>query len=350
MVLTSTDTPLCVASNTDTVYLATLDDSEAYRKRPPAVVIYKSQKNPTSLASIEWTFISSVLINGPIPNYMPLDYSGYFCAVTDSGAFAIFSGVKNTNSLSSGIAGYGHLIGLLYTPSPPSNGVGPVIGGPAAAVGWSTVVTTGYYPCIENSQQCSGYLYAVPGTSSSSFVLAMYNSTGYTFEALDGATRKFTTIINNPVSSPVTPKAYGFAGLKFVTVTSSGAQRYDLSPQGLPSQGNGTILTSGSGWDASALTECSSGTINRGAYASVHGYAYFSCVSNGKRFVFNTDGSKVFKKITTVNERTDATIKGIVPVPGPNGGESEWALAYTGSAGGLYGLTLSGSWEDQKAA
>ncbi|KAG0043253.1 hypothetical protein BGZ83_011654 [Gryganskiella cystojenkinii] len=355
MSITSTDAPLCVASNIDTVYIATLDDSQSYRGRPPAVVVYKSQKNPTSLADIQWTSLSSVLVNGPVSNYLPLDNNGYWCAATDTGSFAILSGAKNTNSWSDNPFNTGRIAGLLYTPSPSSNG-GPTIGGPAAAVGFTNVLSTGYYSCIVNSEQCSGYLYAVPGTASSGFVLAMYNSTGYTFELLDESAQKFTTFITHPLSSPVTPIAYGFTGsapssLDFVAVTSSGVRGHELTSQGLPSEGNGTSFSfSGSSKDQGALTECGSSSINRGAYASSHGWAYFSCVSNGKRLVLNTDDSIVIQDVTSVNERTDATIKGVVPVPGPDGGKSKWALAYTDSAGGLYGLTFSGSWEDQKAA
>ncbi|KAF9310187.1 hypothetical protein BG003_008846 [Podila horticola] len=84
-------------------------------------------------------------------------------------------------------------------------------------------------------------------------------------------------------------------------------------------------------------------------YASVHGLSYFSCASNVKRLVFSTDGSTI-TKVTTVNERTDATLQGVVPVPGPDGGASTWALAYSTQAGGFYGLMMSGTWEDQKAA
>ncbi|KAG0036889.1 hypothetical protein BGZ83_003591, partial [Gryganskiella cystojenkinii] len=362
MSITSTDTPLCVASNSDEVYTATLDNSQAYRGRPPAVVIYKSQRNPISLASIKWTSVNSTLINGAVPNYLPLDTNGYFCAVTDGGAFAILSGVQNTSQISGGMGGYGHLVGLLYTP-PPYSYDGPVsgvvihdLGGPTATVGFTNVLSKGYYSCIVNSEKCSGYLYALPGITTSSFVLAMYNSTGYTFEVLDGATQKFTTFLNNPVSTPVTPNAYGFTGSlftadsKFVTVTSSGAQRYDLNSTGLPAQVNGTTLTSNNDWDGTAMTECGSGILTRGAYASVHGYAYFSCVSNGKRLVLSTNGSTPIKKISTVTERTDVVIQGVVPVPGPYLGESKWALAYsTTQAVGLYGLTLTGSWEDQQA-
>ncbi|KAG0334928.1 hypothetical protein BG000_007935 [Podila horticola] len=71
--------------------------------------------------------------------------------------------------------------------------------------------------------------------------------------------------------------------------------------------------------------------------------------SNGKRLVFSTDGSTI-TKVTTVNERNDATLQGVVPVPGPDGGASTWALAYSTQAGGFYGLMMSGTWEDQKAA
>ncbi|KAF9548748.1 hypothetical protein EC957_005682 [Mortierella hygrophila] len=63
-----------------------------------------------------------------------------------------------------------------------------------------------------------------------------------------------------------------------------------------------------------------------------------------------TSPARTITKLTTVTERTDAVLQGVVPVPGPNGGASTWALAYTTQAGGLYGLMMSGSWEDQKAA
>ncbi|KAK3808119.1 MAG: hypothetical protein JOS17DRAFT_845456 [Linnemannia elongata] len=84
-------------------------------------------------------------------------------------------------------------------------------------------------------------------------------------------------------------------------------------------------------------------------YASVNGLSYFSCVSSGKRLVFSTESSTI-TKVTTVDERTDATLEGVVPVPGPNGGASTWALANSTQPGGFYGLMMSGAWEDQQAA
>jgi hypothetical protein len=202
-----TDTPLCVASNSNYVFVAALDNSQSYRGRPPAVVIYKSQQLPISLASIQWTSLSSVLINGPVSNYLPMDGNGYWCAANDNGAFAIVSGVKNTDPMSSGLVPPGHIIGLLYTPPPPSNNTsGGTIGGPAAAIGFTNVATNNNYDCIVAGQQCNGYLYATPsatGGASSNFVLAMYNSSGYSFEVLDGTTKQFTSLIETSVSSTV---------------------------------------------------------------------------------------------------------------------------------------------------
>ncbi|KAG9064802.1 hypothetical protein KI688_003061 [Linnemannia hyalina] len=328
--MATTEPPLCVASNSDSVFLATLDDSQAYRSRPPAVVIYKSQKNPTSLASIQWTSLSSILVNGPIPGVLPFDSNGYWCAADDSGAFVIISGAKNTNSWSSNPYSVGHSNGLLYIPPPPTNpnSGGGTIGGPAAGVGFSNVITNGYYPCIDNSGQCSGYLYALPSATAgapSNFVLAMYNSSGYSLEVLDRTTKKFTTLVDISVSAATSsPNAFGYTNNKLVTLTPPGGQAISLNSQGLPPQGNGT--SSSANLDASVMSEC--GVIKRGMYAN---------------------GSTI-TKLATVTERTDAALQGVIPVPGPNGGASTWALAYSTQAGGLYDLMMSGSWEDQKAA
>ncbi|KAF9291059.1 hypothetical protein BGZ88_007079, partial [Linnemannia elongata] len=330
--MATTEPPLCVASNSDTVFLATLDDSQAYRSRPPAVVIYQSQKNPTSLASIQWTSLSSILVNGATSGVLPIDSEGYWCAADDSGAFAIISGVKNTNPWSSSIYSPTNIRGLFYTPPPPQNSSsgGWVIGGPAVGVGFNNVVTTSEYSCLVNSGQCSGYLYVLPSATAgapSNFVFAMYKSSGYSFEVLDRTTKKFTTLINTSLStSTSTPKAFGYTNNKLVTVTSSGGQTISLNSQGLPPQGNGTSTSAS--LDASEMSECG---------------------SNGKRLVFSTDGSTI-TKVATVDERKDAILQGVVPVPGPNGGASTWALAYSTQPGGLYGLMMAGDWEDQKAA
>lgn len=209
--MATTEPPLCVASNSDTVFLATLDDSQAYRSRPPAVVIYQSQKNPTSLASIQWTSLSSILVNGATSGVLPIDSRGYWCAADDSGAFAIISGVKNTNPWSSSIYSPTNIRGLFYTPPPPQNSSsgGWVIGGPAVGVGFNNVVTTSEYSCLVNSGQCSGYLYVLPSATAgapSNFVLAMYKSSGYSFEVLDRTTKKFTTLINTSLSTSVRQK------------------------------------------------------------------------------------------------------------------------------------------------
>ena len=70
------------------------------------------------------------------------------------------------------------------------------------------------------------------------------------------------------------------------------------------------------------------------------------------RNVFSTDGITATQLVTTVSERTDTTLQGVVPVAISGGNSATWALAYSNQAGGLYGLKMSGSngaWEDQKA-
>lgn len=195
--MATTEPPLCVASNSDSVFLATLDDSQAYRGRPPAVVIYQSQKNPTTLASIQWKLLTSILVNnGHVQGVLPIDGNGYWCAADDSGSFAIMSGAKVLRPWSS-ILPVGHINGMVYTPPPPNNSGGGTIGGPAVGVGFKNVITNGYYPCVVNSGQCSGYLYALPSATAgapSNFVLALYNSSAYTFEVIDRTTKKFTTL------------------------------------------------------------------------------------------------------------------------------------------------------------
>ena len=168
----------------------------------------QSQKNPTSLASIQWTSLSSVLVNSLVTGALPMDNNGYWCAADDSGAFAIISGVKNTNPSSSRPFTAGRTYGLLYTPPPPSSD-GSISGGPAAGIGFNFVSSNGEYSCILNSGRCSGYLYALPSATAgapSNFVLAMYNSSGYSFEALDRTTNHFTTLIDISVSTAVRQK------------------------------------------------------------------------------------------------------------------------------------------------
>lgn len=139
-----------------------------------------------------------------------MDGNGYWCAADDSGSFAIISGVKDTNSFSSNPFTVGHVNGLLYTPPPKANSSsgGGTIGG-ATGAGINNVVTTGYYPCVANSGEYSGYLYALPSATagaSSNFVLVMYNSSGYSFEVLDSTVNRFTTLIDTSVSTAVIQK------------------------------------------------------------------------------------------------------------------------------------------------
>ncbi|KAK3808118.1 MAG: hypothetical protein JOS17DRAFT_845448 [Linnemannia elongata] len=155
--------PLCVASNSDSVFLITLETSSS---RPPVVMVYQSQKNPTSLASIQWTGSDSYFINGPVSGVLPLDNSGSWCAADDSGAFVIIAGAKNTNSWSTSPFTAGHIRGLLHVPPTPSSpNTGGTGGGPSAGVGFSNVITTGYYPCNADSGLCSGYMFALPSAT-----------------------------------------------------------------------------------------------------------------------------------------------------------------------------------------
>ncbi|KAG0240932.1 hypothetical protein BGW41_006500 [Actinomortierella wolfii] len=55
-------------------------------------------------------------------------------------------------------------------------------------------------------------------------------------------------------------------------------------------------------------------------------------------------------KMAEYTGRTGDMLKGVIPVPNPNGGAPTWALAYNHRKNGLYGLVLSeegGKWEEE---
>lgn len=195
---------LCIASNRDSVFLATLL-SERPSGGPPMVHLYQSQRYPTSLASIQWTSLGGVLVNaGAVANSLPLDPNGYWCAVDDSGAFVILSGVKDMSTWSPNI-NVGMITGILYDPSS-SSGTNTV-GGPGGPSGsFVQVGTNGYHPCVADATVCSGFLFALQGATlgaPGNLVFAAYNTSGFSFEVFDRAVDKFTTAVVAPVSPAV---------------------------------------------------------------------------------------------------------------------------------------------------
>ncbi|KAF9025915.1 hypothetical protein BGZ52_008212 [Haplosporangium bisporale] len=192
--MATVDPPLCAAANSNAVYLVTLTPKQQ-DGRPSLLNLFKSQQNPTSLDSIVWTTLGGSFVNSMAGGQqsLPIDSNGYWCAADDSGAFAILSGAKD-NSLYPNPYSQGRIQGLFFnTPQKTNPTSGPVSGGPIVP-DYITLRTNGSYPCIEGS--CNAFLYALSSTTTgapSNFVLASYNSSGFSFETLDRTTNKFTT-------------------------------------------------------------------------------------------------------------------------------------------------------------
>ncbi|KAK3804837.1 MAG: hypothetical protein J3Q66DRAFT_361625, partial [Benniella sp.] len=338
------DHPLCAASNSDTIYLAAYTPRNSNNSgRPPILSLYSSQQYPASLSSIKWKTEAASYFNHRMfsEQSLPEDSKGYWCAVDDTGTFAIFSGTKDTTSSPGPMPpATGTILGLIYDkPSKPSN---PTFGG-LAVPAYTPVSLNGTYLCVE-SGSCNAHLYALPNATGapSNFGFVTYNSTsGFSFEMLDRTSNKFTGQVGPgipPVTNVISWDAFGYTNGRLVAVSTSTKEirASDMDARGLPSGSTSISL------DMSAVNDC--GQIGRGFYNNVNGRSYFSCKSQSKptlRYVFSTDGRTLTK--TEVPETTNAVLRGIVPVPAPNGGAPNWALAYSGDMNGLYSVTLSGA-------
>ncbi|KAG0240935.1 hypothetical protein BGW41_006503 [Actinomortierella wolfii] len=155
------------------------------------------------------------------------------------------------------------------------------------------------YFCIDNGS-CNGHLYVLPTTpgSPSNFGFVTYNSTyGFNFEALKRPAMTFKHLIDSYVPSVEDVNnwdAFGYNNNRLLMLRSKSGQ-----------------------------------------------YAMFS---------FEADS---ITKMAEFPERTDVTLKGIVPVPNRNGSAPTWALAYSDRKNGLYAVELSGEnngWVDKKQA
>ncbi|KAG0338903.1 hypothetical protein BG000_003180 [Podila horticola] len=341
------DNPLCAAANSNTIFLAAYTPQNSDNSgRPTILALYSTQQYPTSLSSIQWKVEAMSYINNwMFPGQsLPVDGNGYWCAVDDTGTFAIFSGTKDTTQIPNPMQPLnGTIQGLLYDkPSKPTN---PTSGG-LAVPAYTHVSPNGTYPCLE-SGSCNAHLYTLPSTTAgapSNFGFVTYNSTsGFSFEMLDRTSNKFTGQVGSgiPPSTNVNSwDAFGYTNSRLVVVSTSDKQfrAFDLDARGLP-----TGSTTSTSLDMSAANDC--GSIGRGFYTNVNGRSYFSCKSQSNpalRYIFSTDG-RTLTKVTEVPERTDITLRGIVPVPAPNGRAPTWALAYSGEKSGLYSMPLSES-------
>lgn len=190
------DYPLCAASNSDTIYLAAYTPRNSNNSgRPPILSLYSSQQYPASLSSIKWKTEAASYFNHWMfsEQSLPEDSKGYWCAVDDTGTFAIFSGTKDTTSSPGPMPpATGTILGLIYDkPSKPTN---PTFGG-LAAPAYTPVSLNGTYLCIE-SGSCNAHLYALSNAATgapSNFGFVTYNSTsGFSFEMLDRTSNKFT--------------------------------------------------------------------------------------------------------------------------------------------------------------
>ncbi|KAF9898879.1 hypothetical protein EC991_010153 [Linnemannia zychae] len=137
--------PLCVASNNQSVYLAAYDKDQT----DGDLVLLRSNSFPASLESIEWellakqaakTIFSDATLN---PNY-------YECAVSNNGAFMILSRQSHSREM------YRDFVGAVVDTS---------------SVGWK-MVKFDKELCLQQ-ELCEGQLLATPAGSSSPFMLVV---------------------------------------------------------------------------------------------------------------------------------------------------------------------------------
>ncbi|KAG0240936.1 hypothetical protein BGW41_006504 [Actinomortierella wolfii] len=333
------DTPLCVAANNHSIYVASFSSIYDNSHGTPILSIYSSQQFPPALSSIQWKREVASYINHTMFNIDSiLEDGSYLCAVDDIGSFMILTESPTNRT---GEIPTAKVQGLLFNkPSNPnktdSNGL--------SENSYARVSMDSIYPCI-TVWPCDSHLYALPATpgSPSNFGFVTYSTiSGFFFGTLERTAKK----INIQVSSPIPPvdgvsdwTAFGYNNNQLAAVSPLDvkARTISLDARGQPVAGAAINKLAASVVSGYGIAE-------RGFMADVNGRSYFSCSSrskDGQYAMFSIEANSV-SKVAEFPERKDGMVKGIVPVPNHSGNAPTWALAYKSRRGSLYSLVLSG--------